>query len=42
MIWQTVPTVWIRDTEAAEENVIYLQKALHSSVKSIVNLEGIF
>lgn len=29
MIWQTVATAWIRDTAAAEKNVIYLWDILH-------------
>ena len=29
MIWQTVPTAWIRDTAAAEKNIIYLWDVLH-------------
>lgn len=29
MIWQTVPSAWIRDTAATEKNIIYLQDALH-------------
>lgn len=41
MIWQTIPTSWIRDTEAAKKKVTYLYEALHCKIKSIINLEGI-